>query len=426
MTRNLLAWAFLLWLLAGHALAYTPATPAQQQEIQAKLDEVTKLYGEYLRHRLSDLPWDERKKKMDEVAKRMTLPAQQAIILVDLYYSLEEEGKNAPHEPIFHAALDTYGATDDQGNITIGPLAFESLHTLVHTKLHEFVHADQVAQKRFPKTKKERLMVELEAYYHELQQLAAKTGIGSEGIAKIEHAIYVHETDLGEANLERVHSGNFVAEALPLGEALETGKVSIKLEGKGVAAGTIFVAHLKRLAPDPFLLEIAGGTALCPDRAGVQTMMVGQDVFVPLTQTDCTVEIPGFCLDPNLPPPPRPEAGAPPIGWAVASPCDEPTRFFGPKGTIQAGRKLSAAGQFHTDMPPAKYRDTVIQRALWFQADPAWNKARLQQDLQQQVEKSGGGQTPEQVQKLTDHLWDDVDLTIKSAKRGSPIACVCP
>ncbi|MBT9587806.1 hypothetical protein IV102_31010 [bacterium] len=41
----------------------------------------------------------------------------------------------------------------------------------------------------------------------------------------------------------------------------------------------------------------------------------------------------------------------------------------------------------------------MIQRSLWCQADPTWNKERLQQDLEEQVKSSGGQQTPEQVQQ---------------------------
>jgi hypothetical protein len=53
---------------------------------------------------------------------------------------------------------------------------------------------------------------------------------------------------------------------------------------------------------------------------------------------------------------------------------------------------------------------TVVQRALWCDANPEWNKERLKEDLKKQLVESGH-EVPEE--KLDD-IWSDVDLTLKS------------
>lgn len=411
----------LFFALVAPGLALTVPNAAQMQQLRDQVAEINALLGEYWKlgnritdefYQLSYAEMEALRAQRGAIAEKLKGKAQATITQVDIFYSLEAEGKNSPAEPLWDITVQGQGHTTSDGVVHIGPFAFKSVEVLVHTKLHEFVHADQAATQKWPEKGDDKAedLSELEAYKKELA-IASTTRLSAEDKADVEARIAKIEEGLSETNLARAKAGNYVAEATPLGEALERKRVEMKLEGKGVAAGDVFTAHLRRTAPGPFVLEIVGGTPICPDRAGVQTMMVAHDVFVPLNQPEVTVNLPGYCLIPGLPPPPKSQD----VVWSVANPCEQPKLYQPAQRTIRAGRRLSEAGRFHTDMPAAKYRDTVIQRALWNLADPeGWGKERLKADLIKQVRDSGGQQTPEQIQQLTDHLWEDVDLTLKS------------
>lgn len=410
-------------LLVSPIPSLTVPSEAVQNNLRGAVAEVQALLQEYYKIRVELVPpsgseldpkrEEELRTRLPMLEKELTAKAQTAIVLVDQYYELEQEGKNSPHEPIWNLRVVGYGKTFPSGAIEIGPDAFDSLEILLHTKLHEFVHADQAARGDWPKSDKGRAMAELEAYGKELR-IAATTGLPADQVSSIEKRIKKYRDSLSEANLIRVDSGFYRAEAIPLREALEQGQVKMKLEGQGVAAGNIFRAQMERLSATPFTLEIAGGTPLRPKTPDIQTMIVAEDVFIELNQPVTTVAVPGYCLDPNLPPPPNNDARE----WTVENPSSQPEQYETAQRVVKAGRNLAKEGQFHQDLPPNKHRDTVIQRALWYVADPqGWGKERLHADLVKQVRESGGKQTPEQVQKLTDHLWQDVDLTLKSSRK---------
>jgi hypothetical protein len=88
-----------------------------------------------------------------------------------------------------------------------------------------------------------------------------------------------------------------------------------------------------------------------------------------------------------------------------------------PLNIINTGYALIGEGRFHTDMPSVKYVRTVVQRSIWFAREPdTYNKNKLEQDLVGQVETTGGAQTEEEIQGLTNNLWEDIDLTVKESR----------
>lgn len=425
-----------VWLWSMAAWAVGTPTPAQLKEIQTQIDLFQQAYQQYLKLRLETVPdlgdsmakyrqwYADRDARQEALIKKMHQSADIAIVLVDMYFDLDgNEGKNYPkgEEPRFDHTLAHYGDTNNQKEIRIGPSALESVAILLHTKVHEFVHVDQLtAGIPFPTDSKGRNLLEVEAHQRELA-LAPQSGLSQAQVGFVTSQLEQFKSGLSETNLERAAKGLYYPEAVPLRDALQSGRVKLHLEGKGVAAGTVFKARLQRLGPNSLVVEIAAGTPLCPVQGPIQEMMVSQDVFIPLTAPEQSADIPGYCLDPELAPPPPPQPGQPPVEWTVANPCENPARYLSALSTIRAGQRLSESGGYHTDMPAPKYRDTVIQRALWHRANPkSFGKQRLHEDLTRQVADSGGRQTPEQIQQLTDHLWDDVDLTLKQGKASPP------
>jgi hypothetical protein len=70
-------------------------------------------------------------------------------------------------------------------------------------------------------------------------------------------------------------------------------------------------------------------------------------------------------------------------------------------------------------MPPDKYKTTVIQRAVWTFATKGsaqpHTRETLLNDLSKQVKDTGGSQSEADVQRLVDHLWEDVEATLKAS-----------
>ena len=392
-------------------------TPVQIQEIQTAIDK-----GTAIKARVDALG-----KQIDaetDPAKRKELLAvwssafaalcfwrDKAIVLTDTYFDIPGDSTG---EPKYEYSLGCQGYTDQRGRVYIGDRAFRSPQRLATTKLHEFEHAYQVVDEhRIPVHRKLADMLEVEAYDWELKNVD-KTGIPADEIALVHRARARYYKELTDSNKKLVDAKNYVADAVLIKDALDFQWVKAEFKGQGIASGKVMEVRFTPLVNRPIRLEIGLGTVLKPDHEGVQTMMVSRDIFVDVDKGIMTVMLPGYCLDPGKQPPPKEDK--PGLTWSVEEPSDA-DRYPAAVEVIKAGNQLSDSSSFHTDLPPEKYRDTVIQRSLWCQADPTWNKERLQQDLEEQVKSSGGQQTPEQVQQLTNHLWDDVDLTLKAAKK---------
>ncbi|MEW6281142.1 MAG: hypothetical protein AB1758_21200 [Candidatus Eremiobacterota bacterium] len=418
MSRALLL-AGLVWLACAlPCRAFEPATPEQEAEIQGKIDEGTRLFEEWKALvKVIDKETDpDRRFKLIaraiRIDQRQERVRQEAIELVDKYYHLEEEGKESRGEPQYDPGLRCEGVTSRTGKVRIGERAFRSVKILLSTKLHEFTHADDAGWDRWPEDHKAQIMAELKAYQRELD-LASKTGLSEADQADIRKRMEKYREGLGPTNAEKADQHLYRAEAIPLRDAVLYGYASVEFNGCGRASGTVFRARVTRLTEKPFLLEFPLGTPLAPDRDGVQAMMIGRDVFVSLEDGSASVDIPGYCLDPHSSPPPLPSNADRGPRWTPLNHLDTPAHIQA-RRVIERGLALSRAGRYHTDMPPEKYRDTVIQRSLWYLASPdSFHRGRLLQDIQRQVAESGGNQTPGQVSQLCDHLWADVELTLK-------------
>jgi hypothetical protein len=412
--------------------AYERPTAGEVREVQDKINEGNRVREDFIRKvqemaAAREAGDTERTRRLVsealELLNRFKRLRQEAIELADRYYNPDNSNVNG--EPQYDIGVRGEGVAYPDGTVRIGERAFTTAGLLATTKLHEFTHADQAAENRWPITGKGVNIAECEAYDRELENAEA-SGLTGEQIAEIERRRNDnHYNALSESNQREVDRGNYNTHVMvPLRDAIRYGFASVVFMGTGRAAGTIFKLQVTRTTPDPFTLEIDLGTPLSPGVDGVQNMMVGEEVNVRLKEKVTVIDVPGYCLDPELIPPPTDqqieEQGLPRPGWQVENPWEYPGRCQAPAGIIRAGNELSGTGKFHTDMPKTKYRETVIQRALWYNAKPGtFNKERLKSDLEEQVKAGGGKQTPEQIEKLTDNLWEDIDLTLKKAKPGT-------
>lgn len=216
------------------------------------------------------------------------------------------------------------------------------------------------------------------------------------------------------------------------------------LVGLGVTAGSIFEIVVRNTSGEPIVVEVPGGTVFRPDNPDYQRMITADDRNVPV-EPNQTARAPleGYCLDYGKQPPPATRAAleVEPVlvasldpgtivlpstlsgeaqAAAVSYQLDENPAAYAPfLRIIQAGSRAAAEGKFHKDLPPDKYKTSVIQRALWTYATrgtPApHTRETLLADIRRQVKDSGGTQTEEQVQELVNHLMEDVAAVLRAA-----------
>lgn len=61
----------------------------------------------------------------------------------------------------------------------------------------------------------------------------------------------------------------------------------------------------------------------------------------------------------------------------------------------------------------------MIQRAIWTSQNPTKHtRQQLLDDILAQVKATDGKQTREQVEDLTDHLWQDIQKVLELARRA--------
>jgi len=200
------------------------------------------------------------------------------------------------------------------------------------------------------------------------------------------------------------------------------GEVLVSLTGKGRASGHVFDLQIQNLAARSLTWSVPLGLVLNPGNPACQRMMIGEDtsVEVPPGQT-VSVPLVGFCLDPQREPPPiltNSLLSGTDQPWSVEENFPEAAALA---GIIRAGNELSAKGSFREIFPPQKHRETVIQRALWYErtrgTPEEMGKERMLRDLQEQFQAAGKNPPPEQVKEGADSIWNDVDLTLKKAGR---------
>lgn len=412
--------------------AYQAPTDKQKQEVKDKIDEGNKAKKEMEEaiEEVTKAGKDGAKAKEKAAAKKaldlldkLKKLRQEAIILADKYY--KPDATNVKGEPEYDPSIRGEGETSPDGKVKIGEEAFSDPGWLASTKLHEFAHADLAKNGTWPKTDKGVNMRECEAYDKEIEN-AEKSGFSKEQIDEVKKRRKSYYDALSDDNKKKVDKKDYDSSGVvPAGDAVKAGRVKIDFIGKGTAAGAIFKLKVTRITPEPFILEIPLGTPISPNTEGVQTMMVGNDISVPLTDKVTIIEVPGYCLNPLLLPPPTPkqikEEGKPDPKWTIENPWENPDVYIVPKSIIQTGNKLSEEGKFHKDMPKEKYLQTVVQRAIWHEANPEkFNKEKLKSDIAEQVKESGGKQTPEQIENLTDNLWEDINLIKKESQKERP------
>jgi hypothetical protein len=414
--------ALLCWLPVG---AQEAPTAAQTEEMQALLDQSNDaLAAAKALEKTIDSMAEGTKARQKLIGTWFDLHKVAAhygnrlIKKVDEYYKIPlPEGVPEPeYDPV---NITWFGSTKKE-KVLLGQAAFKNLPVLVSTKIHEVTHAQQWVEGRWPRQgdEKGKAMVEIEAYSKEEAALPV-TGLSGKDRRQIELGLKFYKGQLSKSNLARVESKKFDAEAIHLKDALEQGHVKAEFKGQGRAAGKVFKLKLTPNKRKNLKVEIVSGTVLSPNSEGVQTMMVCETVSVDVKDEPVECDLQGYCLDPEKSPPPKSEEQPEELDWTVQSPGEgpEPQRFQNAKSVIEAGQSLSDSGKFSDIMGP-RHEETVIQRALWYQANPEWNKERLKKDLVEQLAENGKQLPEEKVEELTDNIWKDVDLTLKTV-RGS-------
>jgi hypothetical protein len=435
----ILCFIFLLSLVAPHPIfSIQPITAKQRKELQQIIGEGNEIsiemFEAYKKYKEEEQKshqaekeaekrrhWEESskaRKKYFELRDKLAPMRKKAIELVDKYFKID--GSSARGEPKWVPFGQDIATTKRDRTVELHRYAFLDVAWLASCKLHEFTHCAQIKEARCLCSGKERNMAEVEAYDKELKN-AKITGLDKVLLDIIKKNRKKYYDALSEENKKKVDKGIYIAGVIPLKDATENGTALARFTGKGRAAGIIFDLEITRTTPEPFTIEIALGTLIIPGVIGVQIMMVGQDMVIELSKPVTTVEVLGYCLNPELLPPPSPkqiEEGQPTPDWTIGNPWENPMVFLTPMSIIKAGNALSAMGQFHKDLPPQRHLQTVIQRAIWYESDPKiYNKDKLHEDITEQVEKTGGKQTPEQIEQFTNNLWVDIDLTLKESKK---------
>ena len=209
------------------------------------------------------------------------------------------------------------------------------------------------------------------------------------------------------------------------------GELAMHIRGLGKASGHSLDLEISNVSDHMIVWDVPIGLVLQPGNPGVQRMMTGQESHTEVPpHSNVTVPVIGFCLDPDRDPPPA--GGRGPLGiltnslqsgtpqldmpWGI----DPAPEWAGLAEVIRAGNELSEKGDYREIFPHEKHRETVIQRALWYERTRGtpneMGRERLQRDLQEQFKEAGKNPPPEEVKKGGDSIWNDVDLTLKKAR----------
>jgi hypothetical protein len=219
------------------------------------------------------------------------------------------------------------------------------------------------------------------------------------------------------------------------------------LVGLGVTAGNVFQIAVTNETGKAIIVTIPGGTVFEPDNPDDQREEISEPirVYVPAKGTT-QAPLDGYCLDYGKQAPPAEQLGmldhepllvaslenaatyaSPPSGAAGALPPAKVTYRASQNASagapvwkiIVAGNRLATSGKFHNDLPVARYKLAVIQRAIWVYesrgtATPH-TRDTLLADIRKQVKETGGTQTDSQIQDLVNHIMEDVNAVLKAA-----------
>jgi hypothetical protein len=221
------------------------------------------------------------------------------------------------------------------------------------------------------------------------------------------------------------------------------------LVGLGVSVGQILEITFTSQGNDSMLIEVPGGTVFIPNDPDYQRVVTDHQQLAQLAPGQNTrIPLDGYCLDRDKQPPATTALGSSPDPLLLAAAqADNETppgmraalrvaeqSSKNPKLTyqissdasvapfariVEVGNRLADQGAFHADLPARQYRQAVIQRALWTYSSRGTKAAHTRDtivaDLKKQVQESGGKQTDADINKLADHLWQDVQLVLQTA-----------
>ena len=221
--------------------------------------------------------------------------------------------------------------------------------------------------------------------------------------------------------------------------AVRLGQCQLRCAESGRAAGAILRAEVRNLGSSPLFLSLPEGTLIVPISPQEQTRMVIDEVQFEVSPGGLkTLDVQGVCVEYGKPVPPANEVARPyrvtcpgekppEVSWAEFLQSDGiPSHRFTPQLMEKVvacaripgqARALHSAGKLHRDLGP-RHLLSVIQRSVWTVCD-GHDRQKIYEDIRSQVKQTGGSQTDEQVQQLSDNLWADVDLVTKN---GIPIS----
>jgi hypothetical protein len=212
------------------------------------------------------------------------------------------------------------------------------------------------------------------------------------------------------------------------------------LTGLGVNSGTIFVITVSNQTDQPLVVEVPAGTVFIPSDPADQRTIIDKTEDTPVAPNQSAQSpLTGYCLDYGKQAPPATILGGlnsdgvlvaslgpdsilsslPQGSRVMYSVDDNPAAYAPILRIIQSGNDMAAQGKFHKDLPPDRYKQSVIQRAIWTytsrgSASPHTRETLLA-DIRKQVKDTGGSQTDAQINDLVNHLSEDITAVLKAA-----------
>lgn len=209
-------------------------------------------------------------------------------------------------------------------------------------------------------------------------------------------------------------------EAVSFYQAASDDRIKIYMEGKGESAGDVFT--VKYSVEEPVDIIVNEGTVFVPQNEKYQKVIIDRDQKASLVPPGGKFTITGYCLDPYLSPPPLPENikdKSELARYGVLPLYSSEKEYSIPISLIRTARLLYDNGKLHNDLG-SKHLKTVTAWAIWYSATrnkaDGWNKIRLISEITKQITEEGAKKTPEEIQVLTDNIWDDVNNIILYSK----------
>lgn len=206
------------------------------------------------------------------------------------------------------------------------------------------------------------------------------------------------------------------------------GALEISLTGRERAAGEVFLLSASNLAQSELSFEIPAGTVIEPSDSKYQRMVIGETISVSIPpKGTAQIHIHGYCLDHGkLPPPPVASRFSPrwlekfdsqksSLSWSITV---DQSSYRTVAQIVKTGNRLALEKKYNsTIQEPEKYKEGVIERALWLHVDKL-GKKELSDDIERQLEKLPQEKRPslEEKNRVVDSIWDDVNLTLKEAE----------